>query len=383
MIRRVEFHNFKALRDVDVSFERLTVFVGPNGSGKTSILQGIDELALALETPDQYYFKTGINPSLVLTRGARDELLFRLWTEDWGQEVLSRPDSTPHGQGPSGWTFIIRFAHTKPSTTTNGVVEWNDPDQYRPDPATLFSVSLLRFDSRRLAAPWFSEDAEPRVRQNGEGLASALAYMALRRPDLFRELKNLLQFVIPIVQDVRFDRVSIDRRETEWITVSRDRSKSNGGEQVPHQTVRQYWGESLILDMEGAPGIPGQHVSDGTLIILGLLTVILQTDKPYVILLDDLDQGLHPKAQRDLVKLLRKLLEIKPDLQIVATSHSPFILDELDPSEIRLTTRRQDGSVACARLDQHPDFEQWKDAMAPGEFWSMVGEQWVADRAAR
>src|SRR6266566_1193187 len=42
MIHKARFENFKALRDVEVTFEsRLTVLVGPNGSGKTSVLAGI------------------------------------------------------------------------------------------------------------------------------------------------------------------------------------------------------------------------------------------------------------------------------------------------------------------------------------------------------
>src|ERR1700722_13048381 len=42
MITRAKFENFKALRDVEITFDsRLTVLVGPNGSGKTSVLQGI------------------------------------------------------------------------------------------------------------------------------------------------------------------------------------------------------------------------------------------------------------------------------------------------------------------------------------------------------
>ena len=28
------------------------------------------------------------------------------------------------------------------------------------------------------------------------------------------------------------------------------------------------------------------------------------------------------------------------------------------------------------RLDQHPDWLEWKDVMSTGEFWSMVGEDW-------
>lgn len=40
MIETVSFKNFKALRDVTVPLERFTVLVGPNASGKTSVLQG-------------------------------------------------------------------------------------------------------------------------------------------------------------------------------------------------------------------------------------------------------------------------------------------------------------------------------------------------------
>ena len=45
MIQSIRLQNFKAIRDVEVGLERLTVFVGPNGSGKTSFLQGLELLA--------------------------------------------------------------------------------------------------------------------------------------------------------------------------------------------------------------------------------------------------------------------------------------------------------------------------------------------------
>jgi len=46
MIHRAKFENFKALRDVEITFDApLTVLVGPNGSGKTSVLQGMHALA--------------------------------------------------------------------------------------------------------------------------------------------------------------------------------------------------------------------------------------------------------------------------------------------------------------------------------------------------
>src|SRR5438128_1235554 len=47
MINKVSIRNFKSLRDVQIGLERFTVFVGPNASGKSSILQALDLLCRA------------------------------------------------------------------------------------------------------------------------------------------------------------------------------------------------------------------------------------------------------------------------------------------------------------------------------------------------
>ncbi len=41
MIRKVHFENFRCLRDVTLTLEPLTVLVGPNSSGKTSVMKGL------------------------------------------------------------------------------------------------------------------------------------------------------------------------------------------------------------------------------------------------------------------------------------------------------------------------------------------------------
>src|SRR5438105_2753575 len=53
MITKLSIRNFKCLRDVQIDLERFTVFVGPNASGKSSILQALDFLCRA--------FGTGVN----------------------------------------------------------------------------------------------------------------------------------------------------------------------------------------------------------------------------------------------------------------------------------------------------------------------------------
>ncbi len=198
--------------------------------------------------------------------------------------------------------------------------------------------------------------------------------MPSNEPENYEKILEGLRSIVPTVQAMRFRRTKIVRPETEVIKVD--------GKDFTRRTEREYWGESIEFDMGGATRIPAQLVSEGTLLVLGLLTVLMGASRPRLVLLDDLDRALHPKAQRDLVTLLRKILDQNSDIQILATSHSPYLLDCLKPEEVRVTTLMDDGSVAIGRLDSHPTFEKWKDEMSPGEFWSLVGEKWVAEAGA-
>ncbi len=154
-------------------------------------------------------------------------------------------------------------------------------------------------------------------------------------------------------------------------------------QRVPRNVTRDAAGDQLIFDLQGASDIPSQLVSEGTILALGLITALIGPNHPRVLLVDDLEHGLHPKAQRRLIPIFRKILEENQDLQIIGTTHSPYILDELEPREIRITFADDHGATQCAALERHPDFPRWKDEMWPGEFWSVVGEQWVVNGEGR
>jgi predicted ATPase len=121
-------------------------------------------------------------------------------------------------------------------------------------------------------------------------------------------------------------------------------------------------------------------VSEGTLLVLGLLAALHSTGLPNLVLLDDLDRGLHPKAQKELISLLRGLMVMNNNLQIVATTHSPYMLDCMGVNEVRMTFLKDDGATVCAALNSHPKYPKWKNEMAPGEMWSMFGEKWVVEK---
>src|SRR5579884_3772824 len=71
MIEKASFRNFKSLRDITVEFEQLTVIVGPNASGKTSILEGLSLLGLSMTARGpKEVFQGRRSAQLLCSRGA-------------------------------------------------------------------------------------------------------------------------------------------------------------------------------------------------------------------------------------------------------------------------------------------------------------------------
>ncbi len=369
MIHRAKFQNFKALRDVEVTFDsRLTVLVGPNGSGKTSVLQGIHFFCLGLRNmPSAFsYLPT---TDLMFSREADGEMVLELGA-DLGSEKY-RHIRQIVGFRPSGRDSVTQsMSRTEVAESADAPDEgWMLPPAGVPQRGQLVTW-FLRLDPAQLAAVSIPRpQVFSGIEENGAGFASVLASLALSDPAKFQVLLRELRKVIPSVCGLRVWRVPVQRADRETV-------KIDGDELVRHVT-RDYTGEQLIFDFDRAAGIPASMVSEGTLLMAGLLTTILSETGPRVVLLDDIDRGLHPKSQMELIGVLRKLLDQFPDLQIIATSHSPYILDKLQPNEVRVMALRDDGSAACARLEDHPKYPMWKDSMSPGEFWSHGGEDWV------
>jgi predicted ATPase len=385
MIRKARFENFKALRDVEITFDsRLTVLVGPNGSGKTSILEGIDRVS---------QFASGRQKETIFSGGDKlDDFATRTHAAGEGSEA--RPDITLEAEfteAGTEWQFQVLARHTELSSRLDGPApgpddDWRcetrhrkagevawaahaDKSQIPPPVRRLGSAVLLHLDAERMSAPSYAEESPPRLRPDGSMLPSVMAYLALNQPERFRELVKAITTILPAVRGVRFDRVPLYRAGGHTIRIN--------DAEYTRETHQRLMGEVLLFDFTHAERVQGTMVSEGTLMVTGLLTAALSPTRPRLLLLDDLDKGLHPKAQMDLASLLGRLLQEAPDLQIIATSHSPYILDRLKPNEVRVTACRDDGSVACARLEAHPKYPVWRDSMSPGEFWSHAGEDWV------
>ncbi len=182
--------------------------------------------------------------------------------------------------------------------------------------------------------------------ESGHGIGGVLARVRLERIDGPQVLADLLGQIIPDVINVG---IEADRLQP-------------------------------FVEFAHIGKVSVDHLSEGTLFALAIVAVLTQPEPPEILLIDDLDKGLHPAAFSELVRVLRAAQVANPKLQIVATTHSPYLIGCFEAEEVRVFARKEDGSAACSKLTDHPDFEHWKDSLDPGEFWASVGEEWVLSK---
>ena len=375
MIERVRFENFKALRDVTIELSPFTLIVGPNASGKTSVLEGLECLTRAATEITAQVLTGKREPALLRSSGATGRMIVSargVWNGRRASLSLTASEDATK-QGRSKWILEFGTGVSGPDGATTICSSEGEARVrlVRDLPAACRAAMFLRLDPGRLAEPAFTKNLKSSVGPDGWGLAAVLADMAITEPQEFQKLQTNLKAVVPSVSAVRFQKSAIETVQYEDIPENPEFCR---------EVRTRAWGYELVLDCATGSELPGHLISEGTLLTLGLLTALSREPRPQLVLVDELERGLHPKALGELVRQIRALMARFPDLQVIATTHSPYLVDHFSADEVRLTTMRDDGSVVAGKLNDHPDFERWKDEMKPGEFWSTVGEDWLRER---
>jgi predicted ATPase len=375
MLEKLILHNFKSHKSTELNFDnsRLHGIVGKNSAGKTSVLQALHYLSMITNTSFEKIFKYDRSPQFITTIGEKNMSVTAsgYWENQKNCQVSYRLEN----KNTNNWIAKLSWnIDGNKSSWTNEKLygSYSYSPQDPPLPSNFFKPTVyLKLIASNLAKPAYSEEITPRVELDGSLLAPTLDFLRDEAPDKFQLIEEKLSRIVP-----NFRKVGIKRAK---VRVIRKRLIEVDGKSISYEETQEMTGQEVVLDMNTGERIPAHAISEGTMLTLGLLTVLMNPNQPNLVLLDDVEQGLHPQAQRELMTVFKEIIAENPNLQIIFSTHSPYIIDALAPSQVHILNNSKSGFTIAKRLDEHPDVEWAKETLTTGEFWDAEGEDWVVE----
>jgi predicted ATPase len=383
MIERVRIQNYKALRDVTLDLTPLHVLIGPNDSGKTSLLEAVAALCRSTDHELQHAFvgawegkslvwnhgdlHVSLAARVADSEGAFDYCLAVSFPAS-GRSVLverelfqSNIDIT-HGRSQQSTAFR---AATDPASL---------PDEKRVDGqrvhAALGGVHLYRWSPGFLALP-VAPDSKRRFRMeaSGFGLALCLDDILGFDRDRFIALEQRFKVIFPQIRSIKL------------MPEPAFRAPADDPEQVPQ--LNRADGKGIHFELaDNGQLVAASQVSDGMLLVLAYLTVLYLPHPPRVVLVEEPENGIHPKRLQDVLTILRDLVKGQAHSQVLLTTHSPYVVDLFQPDEVTLCQKTADGSVAVRRLSESQAVREQLDVFTLGEIWTAEGDEGLSRAAS-
>lgn len=370
--------NFKALRDVTVDLEPFTVLIGPNDTGKSSFLEAVYAISESLYRPlNQCFWSDWDGRELVY--GQSPDSLVNLEATLAGEKRVKYSIALAFFESRqcriSGEEIdAIDIAKKGEETTRLVRCRSNMENAAMVDTATKRKLQLIlaSFESPILAR-WNLEDLAspsrlPPDRQypidpSGYGLATCIAEMKLDEIDRYAQLVESFRQLFPAYRDFRIKRVTTKSIERDVRFQKRIGSQGEG--------------YALFLVREDGVEIPASLASGGTLVALAFLTLTHLREPKKLLLIEEPENGLHPSRLGEVIEVLRKAVHSQPDAQVILTTHSPLLLNYVEPQEVRvfLRNKEKDNDVEVYNLADVPDIKDRLKYMMLGELVYNEGEE--------
>jgi predicted ATPase len=385
MIKRFRVRNYKALRDVVVDLTPIHVLIGPNDSGKTSILEAIAALCRSVDHPLDRAFTGSWEGRNLVWRGELDvpisfaatihdnqhcfEYRLSCIFQPTGHVALVENESFKFTEMTSTEIPILSRLQNHPLSAIFRVIFNNEqvPDDQRQAARfvydSLAGVHFYRWDPRLLGLPVAPDsNRQFRMEPSGFGLALCLDDILGYDRERFTQLEDRFREIFPQIKSIKL------------IPEPAFRAPTEDPEQIP--MLQRADGKGIHFEFAtGGKLVPAAQVSDGMLLVLAYLTVLYLPQPPRVLLVEEPENGIHPKRLQDVLKILKDVVKQQEQTQVILTTHSPYVVDLFSPEEVTLCQQMGDGSVSVRRLSESQTVRDQLDVFTLGEIWTAEGDE--------
>jgi len=321
MIKKLKIKNYKSLRDVELELHKINLLNGPNASGKSNLLDCLAFISeIAQGSIDESLRRRGGYGRVVF--GGKKENIelsidFMRDTESFRYVISISEEGIDEERLSIGDVVELdrHLNEIKKRLDTGELEKVGAGPQiaaiYYHSPKTkeyLNSWRSYNFITSEMRKT-YSAKRNLILDKNGGNLAQVLLSLHNERPKTFDKIEEMLKQAIPQIDELL--------------------------------TPLTEEGETYVAMRERGFDSPFDYfqVSDGTLRLLAYITAIT-ANEPKLICFEEPENFIHPRLFELLVEILKK-----SDTQIILSTHSPYLVDWVEPGDVIIVEKTDKGTV--------------------------------------
>ena len=343
-IKEIKIRNFKSLYDVSFCPGNINVFIGANGSGKSSVLEAIGVLSAAMtdRVNNNSLQRKGVRLSTSSLYKSQFRSIERSmptvdfamnWERNHDKYDYSVHLTTPsdndtwkyHSESVSKNGEIVFGRSNRTSVQLNNKVgyyalsEKLTGEEYTDMGNYISGYGIYQPDTLTLRGNVADPTQVTPIGLNGGRLADAME-------DLFSVVDDEIMFGTLSIDDVL--------ELIEWasdIHITKPK-KSNLNPGVPSTRQVIEFQDRFLKDKSV---FTGYDASEGALYVLFMLTLAMHPDVPGMFAIDSFDHALNPRLAKRITEIFSQLI-IESGKTVFMTTHNPLVLDGLNLADERI-----------------------------------------------
>jgi predicted ATPase len=392
MLKKLILENWKSFRYAELPIDPLTVLIGTNASGKSNV---VDALEFLRRIAQRIEFRNALagDPVIPSIRGGvewaalKPETQFTIKLQVQGENSTTdylyniTVDTKPRIQLFTESLFKLQHSECDQTQIAN-LLQIDPPAQSDNSLTVRFddgktimmgqrSVSILTFFNKKFflgsERSWIGLGCINQTIQN--------IFILNPIPSKMRDYSPLSDTLESDASNIAGVLAALsDEQKTEFESII-----STYVKHLPEQDIKRVWAEPvgrfktdamLYCEEEWKPSetieMDARGMSDGTLRFLAILTALLTRPEGSQLVIEEVDNGLHPSRADLLLRMLREIGE-KRKIDILVTTHNPALLDALDPEMLPfVVVAHRDSETGESKLTLLEDIENLPKLMASG-----------------
>jgi len=350
-LNTIRIKNFKAIRDSKpIKFTPLTVLIGNNGSGKSSVIE-------ALETMQSIAVQ-GIDSAMAPWHGFE-----HIWNQAASHEINAKSKEQSRLSNPMAFTVNGTHEGKKVKLdielslepSKNKIIVHDNEgknvglSRFGCIPVSNFTSMADKWQFMKLLPdnmfeplPQKRTPGNIRLLKDGSNIAEYLQSIRDTDVSAFDGIIETLKYVLPYANDIK-PAITTELEKKIYLQLSEKGISSN---------------------------LPGWLLSTGTVRILALLAVLRHPTPPPLIVIEEIENGLDPRTIHLFVEEIRSFVEEGAG-QVLITTHSPYLLDLVPLSSIVTVERDDSGAPIFNRPADHDKLVKWAEDFTPGKLYTM------------